>query len=530
MKKRMLSVIIAAMMTLQVPLPVAAELDVTSNLPIEEEVVEDNTIAEDDSLYDEPSPIEAEAESVFDEDMEYAEETYFDEEEIFYDDSTMIEEEPLVEEQQIPEVEELDSLPEEFITDELITEELITEDLAISEEDGEIVEDELTLAGATSGKCGDKAYWTLNNGVLTISGTGDMYDYSHNSGFGSSAPWYSRYKEISRIIIKSGIARIGNCAFYQCFSLTGVTIPDSVTCIGEEAFYNCITLTSVTIPGSVTNIGKAAFSHCDALSSATIGNGVIEIGGWAFGDCLSLKSVTIPDSVKSIGECAFRYCDSLTGVTIGKGVTSIGKRAFWGYYNHLTEFSVHVNNSAYSSVDGVLFDKNKSTLISFPGGKSGAYVIPDGVVRISDSAFEHRTSVTSLTIPDSVTSIGVSAFWDCSALSDVYYDGSEEDWKAITIETGNDSLSNATIHYNDTNPTIPSVIIEDWNDWLRVNNSLLGYLTKPKNFPHNIYITANDDGWIGRFSYYFTNFVDIGSGWKELLRWRAFPFVTHWLM
>ncbi len=180
-----------------------------------------------------------------------------------------------------------------------------------------------------SGTCGAEGdgsnlTWTLDSeGVLTISGSGDMYDYDF-----SSAPWHGSSSRVKSAVIAEGVTSIGEYAFYDCRSLTSVTIPDSVTSIGEWAFSYCKSLTSVTIPDSVTSIGREAFYKCESLTSVTIPDSVTSIGGNTFRDCISLTSVTIPDSVTSIGGCAFMDCSSLKSVTIPDSVTIIGGSAF----------------------------------------------------------------------------------------------------------------------------------------------------------------------------------------------------------
>ena len=252
---------------------------------------------------------------------------------------------------------------------------------------------------------------------------------------------------IKGIILPSTLVTIGDYAFRNCGSLTGVVIPPSVTSIGNSAFYGCFYLTGVTIPAGVTSIGYSAFSggnHLTAITvdsnnanyssdeggvlfnknkttliqypagksgAYTIPSSVTSIGTSAFWFCRGLTGVVIPPSVTSIGDSAFGYC-GLTGVTIPASVTTIGSGAFSSCDN-LTNITVNDSNPNYSSQDGVLFDKNNTTLIQYPAVKSGAYTIPAGVTSIGDNAFYWCRSLASVTIPAGVTTIGASAFLAC---------------------------------------------------------------------------------------------------------------------
>ena len=215
------------------------------------------------------------------------------------------------------------------------------------------------------------------------------------------------------------VTGIGESAFYNCTSLTSVTIGDSVTEIGSSAFYDCSGLTSVTISDSVTEIGSSAFYDCSSLTSVTIGNSVTTIGSSAFIYCSSLTSIVIPDSVTTIGSYAFSDCSSLTSVVIPDSVTTIGERAFYNCKS-LTSISVDKGNSAYKDIDGNLYTKDGKTLIQYSIGKTAiSFAIPKGVTTIGSDAFCDCYSLTSVVIPDSVTTIGYGAFSYCYILKSI---------------------------------------------------------------------------------------------------------------
>ena len=260
-----------------------------------------------------------------------------------------------------------------------------------------------------SGTTGD-CTWTLDSdGVLTISGNGKMGDYNWEEAL----PWGTK---ITNVVIENGVTSIGNSAFDGCTSLTNITIPDGVTSIGTYAFYGCTSLASILIPDSVTSIGAVIFEGCNSIKTATI-NSTAAVS--AFSGNTSIENIIIGDSITSIGDRAFEKCNSLESVTIGSGITSIDDRAFEGCVS-LKRIDVEEGNEYYCSIDGVLFNKDKTKLIKYPlGKKDGSYVIPNSVTEIGWSAFEDCTSLASIVIPDSVTSIGFEAFRDCTSLTSI---------------------------------------------------------------------------------------------------------------
>ena len=330
---------------------------------------------------------------------------------------------------------------------------------------------------AESGICGGNLTWVLQDSVLTISGTGDMWNWDGPDPFSifdgeAAAPWVkfndgrviNAYKEVviqegvtsigdyafnnhrlSVVTIPNSVTSIGNSAFSGCASLTSVTIPNSVTNIGESAFKGCSGLTSpvynanvfaymptsysgaYTIPEGIESIASTAFSGCTGLTSVTIPNSVTNIGESAFYKCTGLTSVTIPNSVTSIGDRAFGDCSGLTSVTIPNSVTSIGDRAF-GYCSGLTSVTIpnsvtSIGEDAFSGcaslpvIDNIRYAD--TYLIEAVDKTLSTYSIKEGTRWIGSSAFYDCTGLTSVTIPNSVTSIGNSAFSGCTGLTSI---------------------------------------------------------------------------------------------------------------
>ena len=226
--------------------------------------------------------------------------------------------------------------------------------------------------------------------IITISGTGDMMSWEGNE---SAIPWYNIRASIQTLDIENGVTSIGGSAFSGCTGLFSVGIGYDVTSIGRYAFSGCTGLPSIGIPNSVTSIGYNAFGGCTGLTRIEFSNSVTSIGNFAFVSCTGLTTIEIPNSVTSIGDSTFRGC-----------------------YN-LFSFIVATDNPNFSSINGIVFNKQQDTLILYPAGIPGAYTIPNSVVSIGTRAFSGCTGLTSITIPNSVISIGTSAFSGCTGLT-----------------------------------------------------------------------------------------------------------------
>lgn len=332
-------------------------------------------------------------------------------------------------------------------------------------------------ATSYSGTCGENLTWTLDTetGVLEISGIGAMTDWI----WYNYPPWSSYDSNIKSVEISNNVTNIGAYAFNNCYNLKSIIIPDCITSIGDRAFYSCDKLTSITVPSSVTQIGNEAFYECYSLTSIVLSKGIESIGDLAFYRCGSLSNIVIPSSVTNIGRNPFYCCANLTDITVDssntfyssdefgvlfnknkteliqypignsrgnydipngtitindyafaysniinvripESVTAIGLDVFY-WSTKLNNILVDQDNSYYSSDSfGVLYDKNKTKLIQYPVGNLRTnYITPDSVITICENAFYYCDNLISVTISDSVTTIGTCAFSDCSNLKNL---------------------------------------------------------------------------------------------------------------
>ena len=252
--------------------------------------------------------------------------------------------------------------------------------------------------------------------------------------------------ELTSVNIGNSVTSLGYGMFDGCRNLRSVTIGNSVASIGKYAFYGCSYLESITIPDSVTSIGECAFYECYELSRVILGNNVISIGDSAFYHCSSLTSITIPDSVTSIGNNAFSACYSLKSITIPDDI-NISRSAFINCNSDLyTEYEfgkyVKVENNPYFiliEITNNIFPsytihpdtKIISTTVFGDCSYLTSITIPNGVTSIGNSAFANCDSLTSITIPKSVTFIGFSPFYDCNYLKTINVEENNQYYKSI---------------------------------------------------------------------------------------------------
>lgn len=293
---------------------------------------------------------------------------------------------------------------------------------------------------------------------LTLSGTGVLPDYPIGK-----APWFEFNDQIDTVVLKEGVTRIGDYAFYNCTELTSVEIPEGVTYIGESAFACCQSLESVTIPGSVTEIGEGAFESCDSMLVLKLTSGLKRVGAFAFSECVALRELILPDTVEriersafagtmalhelvipgnvqEIGDNAFNGCIQLSSLTLSEGIRVIEEMAFSncsdltevlipasveclgdGVFSDclaMTQIAVAPESEHFVVRDNILYSKDLSTLVHYPASKEEQeFTIPEEVRKIAGLAFASNYFLMEVMLGDHLEEVGSYAFARCSSLS-----------------------------------------------------------------------------------------------------------------
>ena len=278
---------------------------------------------------------------------------------------------------------------------------LSTVAFTVGAEDGNIDFDDLIAAGLPHGNCGEKVKWVLDGDMLIISGTGPMKLES------STAPWYQYKDQITSVVVQDGVTAICDYAFMNMHHVTEVSIGKNVQSIGEFAFNALLALPSLVIPDNVKTIGSEAFGLCNTMTDLVIGDGVTAIDYYAFMNCDALQTVTIGAGLASFDVSMFEMCPKLKTVTVDGA------------------------NKAYTSVNGVVYSKDKTALVYIPAGVTGEFVIPSTVTQICEGALNDTYGLETLTIPDSVKKIQKQSSGEMGSVETIYYIGNATTWAKV---------------------------------------------------------------------------------------------------
>lgn len=273
----------------------------------------------------------------------------------------------------------------------------------------------------------NNSYYSSKDGVLYNKGQTELVVFPIGkdtryivpngvTSIGSNA--FAFANELTHITLPETVIEINDGAFQYCRSLLQIVMPSRCTKIGRQAFLGCSSLESLSIPEGVTNVYENSLEGCKNLKTISLPSSLKSIGNYAFSGCLSLGKVELPESVTSIGVDAFKNCDSLENFTIPKNVSLVN---YYDYgYNPCPDCDSLINvfvdeeNENFTSVDGVLFNKEKTELIAFPAGRSGVTTIADGTKVIGASAFSGAKCLSNISLPNSLEIIGGNAFEYCT--------------------------------------------------------------------------------------------------------------------
>lgn len=230
---------------------------------------------------------------------------------------------------------------------------------------------------------------------------------------------FAECRGLKKLRLPQGLESVADNLCYRCDSLTEMTLPERLTGIGGTSFGYCTSLKRVTLPEGLKRIGTNAFRNCGSLGAISFPQSLEQIGANAFQGCSGLAEVSIPERTTTIGASAFDRCTGLMRVNLSRGVSMIGDGAFAGC-TVLREIQVDEGNSVYASVDGILFNREKTEILICPAGITGAFTIPATMTRIGGYVFDGCSGLTGITLHDGITSIGECAFQGCTGLTEIW--------------------------------------------------------------------------------------------------------------
>lgn len=277
---------------------------------------------------------------------------------------------------------------------------------------------------------GEKSYqWQIENGTLTITGTGELPSYGYSAQV--RPEWYARREEIRRLVLEEGISKIGNYCFADLPNLETAQLPDSLEAFGDNVFEKCVSLKAIDIPENVYTLGNYTFSGCSNLTDVTLSQNIHWFQTGVFQNCTSLSHIDLPDWMQNVGDSMFSGCTALTEISLPEHLEGIGRRAF----------------ENCSALKTVAFSENMTSLRlidvgAFSGCKKLEEItIPEGITQIAVETFQNCTGLKYVHLNKDLAGIGKDAFAGCTGIVAADYPGTWEEWEKVRVSEGNEYLN-----------------------------------------------------------------------------------------
>ena len=340
-------------------------------------------------------------------------------------------------------------------------------------------------AAVQSGSCGNNITWSYSDGTLTLSGTGNMPDYSDLL----PTPWYSFREEIRVVSVGEGITSIGNKAFFNCKSLKYATLPNTIVSIGNDAFYNCLLMKTVTIGNSVKSIGDGAFERCESLQMVRLPSTLSSLGKRSFYRCASLQVISIPSSVVKIGDMAFTYCSALVSAEV---MASIPTLPYWMFYGCERLSSLTLSKTITSIGESALYRCDALKTIHYLGTQATAsQILVDAKTDLAPSA-----SVTVACTPKSTnttTSVGETVENNVVTKDTVTVQSNPNSMISTTVTEQSSAASQGTITEKATSSVTIEAVVENNDGWNELKTEIIN-VEKTQEQGTNIKVSVSVTG------------------------------------